>query len=185
MENSFVFVMLFRTLPWYNCTGWLGAKHQVTDMLLDFLCFERPQRNNGAHHIALWPSLFFMNNIFMPLENLMNSGVFQVIVMSVILCDVFSDFDYCQINSSTWIMKSCCITLCLVYSYHLSFKLPWPVRSDFHLLSGISGPSFDSPFLSHLLFFPPSSVAISVLQFFCQWFIFLSFFQENSQTFFV
>ena len=38
--------------------------------------------------------------------------------------------------------------------------------SDVTLLSGISGLSFDSPFLSPLLFFLPSSLALSVLSFF-------------------
>ena len=35
--------------------------------------------------------------------------------------------------------------------------------SDVSLLSGISGLSFDSPFLSPLLFFLPSHLALSVL----------------------
>ena len=40
--------------------------------------------------------------------------------------------------------------------------------SDVTLLSGISGLSFDSPFLSPLLFFfLPSLLALSVLSFFC------------------
>ena len=37
--------------------------------------------------------------------------------------------------------------------------------SDVPLLSGISGLSFDSPFLSPLLFFLPSPLALSVLPF--------------------
>ena len=185
MENSFVFVMLFRTLPWYNHTGWLGAKYQVTYMLLDFCALKdlRGTMECIILHCGLvcssWIiSLYHQKTWWIQVCFSGNCDVFNT------LCDVFCDFDYCQINFSTGIIK-CCILLCLVYSYHLSFKLPWPVRSDFHLLSGISGPSFDSSFLSHLFFFPPSSVAISVLQFFCQWFIFLSFFPENSPTFVV
>ena len=42
---------------------------------------------------------------------------------------------------------------------------PW--MSDVSLLSGISGLSFGSPFLSPLLFFLPSLLALSVLSFFC------------------
>ena len=42
-----------------------------------------------------------------------------------------------------------------------------PGMSDVSLLSGISGLSFDSPFLSPLLFFLPSPLALSVLSFFC------------------
>ena len=37
--------------------------------------------------------------------------------------------------------------------------------SDVSLLSGISGLSFDSTFLSRLLFFLPSPLALSVLSF--------------------
>ena len=43
----------------------------------------------------------------------------------------------------------------------------WLGMSDVNLLSGISGLPFDSPFLSPLLFFLPSSLALSVLSFFC------------------
>jgi len=52
---------------------------------------------------------------------------------------------------------------------HLLFLLPeWrPGMSDVTLLSGISGLSFDSPFLSPFLFFLPSPLALSVLSFFC------------------
>ena len=39
--------------------------------------------------------------------------------------------------------------------------------SDVPLLCGISGLSFDSSFLSPLLFFLPSPLALSVLSFFC------------------
>ena len=47
-----------------------------------------------------------------------------------------------------------------------------PGMSDVFLLSGISGLSFDFPFLSPLLFFLllvflPSPLALSVLSFFC------------------
>ena len=47
-----------------------------------------------------------------------------------------------------------------------------PAMSDVSLRSGISGLSFDSPFLSPLLFvflsfFLPSPLALSVLSFFC------------------
>ena len=42
---------------------------------------------------------------------------------------------------------------------------PW--MSDVIVLSGISGLSFDSPFLSPLLFFLPGPLALSVLSFFC------------------
>ena len=56
--------------------------------------------------------------------------------------------------------------------------------SDVTLLSGISGLSFDSPFLSPLLFLLPSPLALSVLSFFCYWSILLIFFQI-SQIFFV
>ena len=45
------------------------------------------------------------------------------------------------------------------------------------LLSGISGLSFDSPFLSPLLFFLPSPLALSVLSFFCSWSILLTLFR--------
>ena len=56
--------------------------------------------------------------------------------------------------------------------------------SDVTLLSGISGLSFDSPFLSsHLFFFSPSPLALSVI------FLLMvhspAFFPENSQIFFV
>ena len=42
-----------------------------------------------------------------------------------------------------------------------------PGMSDVFLLSGISGLSIYSPFLSPLLFFLPSPLALSVLSFFC------------------
>ena len=42
-----------------------------------------------------------------------------------------------------------------------------PGMSDVSLLSGISGLSFDSSFLSPLMFFLPSPLALSVLSFFC------------------
>ena len=42
-----------------------------------------------------------------------------------------------------------------------------PEMSEVILLSGISGLSFDSPFLSPLLFFLPGPLALSVLSFFC------------------
>ena len=55
--------------------------------------------------------------------------------------------------------------------------------SDVTLLSGISGLSFDSPFLSLLLFFLPSPLALSVLSFFCYWSILLTFFQKTIKYF--
>ena len=56
-----------------------------------------------------------------------------------------------------------------------------PGMSDISLLSGISGLS-DSPFLS--LVFLPSPLALSVLSFFCQRAILLTFFQKT-RIFFV
>ena len=34
-----VVVILLKSSPWYNCTGWLGAKHQVTYLLLKSIYF--------------------------------------------------------------------------------------------------------------------------------------------------
>ena len=61
--------------------------------------------------------------------------------------------------------------------------------SDVSLLSGISELSFDSLFLSPLLFFLPSPLALSVLSFFSangpfSGLFFLSFFSGNSLIFF-
>ena len=53
--------------------------------------------------------------------------------------------------------------------------------SDVTPLSGISGLSFDSPFLSPLLFFLPSPLALSVLSFFLLMVHSPGFFPENSQ----
>ena len=57
-----------------------------------------------------------------------------------------------------------------------------PGMSDISLLSGISGLSFDSSFLS--LVFLPRPLALSVLSFFCQQSILLTFFQKT-RIFFV
>ena len=58
--------------------------------------------------------------------------------------------------------------------------------SDVVLLSGISGLSFDSPFLSPpLFFFLPSHLALSVLSFFLLMVHSPDIFPENSQIFFV
>ena len=56
--------------------------------------------------------------------------------------------------------------------------------SDAPLWFEMSGLSFDSPFLSPLLFFLPSPLALSVWSFFCLWSILLTFFPENSDFFF-
>ena len=53
------------------------------------------------------------------------------------------------------------------------------------LLSGISGLSFDSPFLSPLLFFLPSPLALFCLVIFLLMVHSPVFFPENSQIFFV
>ena len=53
--------------------------------------------------------------------------------------------------------------------------------SDICLLSGISRLSFDSPFLSPLLFLLPSPLALSVLAFFCPFF--WLFFQKTLKYF--
>ena len=56
-------------------------------------------------------------------------------------------------------------------SFTCAFSLSSPEErlgiSDVSLLSGISGLSFDSLFLSPLLFFLPSPLVLSVLSFFC------------------
>ena len=50
-------------------------------------------------------------------------------------------------------------------------------------MSGVSGLSFDSPFLSPLLFFLPSHLAVSVLSFFCKWPLLLTFFPRKLKYF--
>ena len=55
--------------------------------------------------------------------------------------------------------------------------------SDVSLLSGISRLTFDSPFLSPLLFFLPSPFARSVLSFFLLMIHYPDFFPENSNIF--
>ena len=68
---------------------------------------------------------------------------------------------------------SVCLYSVLFFSLVFGCKTPSylpegrPGMSDVTLLSGISGLSFDSPFLSPLLFFLPSPFALSVLSFFC------------------
>ena len=60
--------------------------------------------------------------------------------------------------------------LCTCPYMYLFMTLPpegRPGISDVPLLPGISGLSFDFPFLSPLLFFLPSPLALSVLSFFC------------------
>ena len=59
-----------------------------------------------------------------------------------------------------------------------------PGMSDISLLSGISGLSFDSPFLSPLLFFLPSPLVLSVLSFFLLIGHSANFFPESCQIFF-
>ena len=81
---------------------------------------------------------------------------------------------------SVCFQKECC---------HLAPPTPTegrPAMSDVPLLSGISGLSFDSPFLSLLLFFLPSPLALSVLSFFLLMVHSPDFFPpENSQIVFV
>ena len=51
-------------------------------------------------------------------------------------------------------------------------------------LSGISGLSFDFPFLSPLLFLLPSPLALSVLSCFCYWSILRTFFLQKTLKYF-
>ena len=59
-----------------------------------------------------------------------------------------------------------------------------PGMSDVPLLSGISGLSFDFPFLSPLLFLLPSPLALSVLSCFCYWSILRTFFLQKTLKYF-
>ena len=74
--------------------------------------------------------------------------------------------DFCGQPSAAKVLLGC------VQSIYIPWQPPYlpkgrPRMSDVPLLSGISGLSFDSPFLSPLLFFLPSPLALSVLSFFC------------------
>ena len=59
-----------------------------------------------------------------------------------------------------------------------------PGSSDISTLSGISGQSFDSIFLSALLLFCPSPVASSVFSFLCFWPSSPAYFQKFLETVF-
>ena len=78
------------------------------------------------------------------------------------------------------------IPLSMVFENQFRLRPPEgrPGMSDVTLLSGISRLLFDCPYLSPLLIFLPSPLALAVLSFFCYWSILLTFFLQKTLKYF-
>ena len=117
-------------------------------------CF--PQRKTSCCRMGL--PLYLL--ILTLLGFLQTFCVFSVSVCSKIAAIVYAFFFFFYFPFPTCMMF-------FVVVFLLEFPEGRPGMSDVPFLYGISGPSFDSPFLSPLLFFLPGPLALSVLSFFC------------------
>ena len=118
---------------------------------------------------------FMVLSIFMLCQSVLFQMLLWVIITHIlalfctisIVLDVL--LDHCNTSSGTAlaIVSSNGTDFCGMIKLLLNFPEGRPGMSDVPLLSGISGLSFDSSFLSPLLFFLPYPLALSVLSFFC------------------